>query len=57
MRQKPLSMLVNHDGEREIVYTAGAEKSLEAARAKGWTVISVKKDWKLVFLIGRYRQE
>ena len=45
-----LSVLVNHDdGERDIAYTAGAEKSLEHARQHGWTVISVKDDWRTVF--------
>jgi phosphoserine phosphatase len=45
-----LGVLVNHDdGEREIAYTSGAEKSMEAAQANGWVVISVKRDWKTVF--------
>lgn len=45
-----LSALVNHDdGERDIAYTSGAEKLLDAAKAKGWTVINVKSDWKTVF--------
>ena len=30
-------------------YTAGAERSLELARANGWTVISIKDDWAKVF--------
>jgi len=45
-----LRLLVLHDdGEREFSYTAGAETSLERARAEGWTVISVKDDWATVF--------
>ena len=45
-----LRLLVDHDDpEREFGYTAGAEKALEAAGAHGWTVISVKDDWKTVF--------
>jgi hypothetical protein len=28
---------------------AGAEKSLEEAKAQEWTVISMKNDWKQVF--------
>jgi phosphoserine phosphatase len=45
-----LGVLVNHDdGEREIAYASGAEKSLEAAQANGWAVISVQRDWKTVF--------
>jgi hypothetical protein len=30
-------------------YTAGAERSLELARAHGWTVSSIKDDWAKVF--------
>ena len=45
-----LSMLVNHDDNtRDIAYTSGAEKLLEVAPKKGWTIISVKEDWKQVF--------
>jgi phosphoserine phosphatase len=49
-----LSVFVNHDdNEREIAYTAGAEKLLEAAPKKGWVNISVKEDWKTVFGEGK----
>jgi phosphoglycolate phosphatase-like HAD superfamily hydrolase len=45
-----LRMLVLHDdAAREFDYVAGADQALEAAKAKGWTVISVKDDWKQVF--------
>lgn len=45
-----LSVFVNHDdNERDIAYTAGAEKLLEVAPKKGWVNISVKHDWKRVF--------
>ncbi len=45
-----LRLLVLHDdAEREFDYTAGAEKALERAGDKGWTVISVKNDWSKVF--------
>ena len=45
-----LRLLINHDDEtREFAYQTGAEVSLEAARREGWTVISVKDDWKTVF--------
>jgi phosphoglycolate phosphatase-like HAD superfamily hydrolase len=45
-----LRLLVLHDdAEREFDYTTGAERSLEAAAAEGWTVVSVKNDWKKVF--------
>ena len=45
-----LRLLVLHDdAEREFSYTAGAEASLERARAEGWTIVSVKDDWSTVF--------
>ena len=45
-----LRLLVDHDdGEREFHYTGGAEQALDAARAEGWTVVSVKDDWATVF--------
>ena len=41
-----LRLLVLHDdAEREFDYTAGAEQALDAGRAQGWTVVSVKDDW------------
>ena len=46
-----LRLLVLHDdAEREADYTAGAEKVLERARERGWTVASVKNDWSTVFV-------
>jgi phosphoserine phosphatase len=43
-------LLVLHDDEeREFAYTAGAEASLEQARAHGWTVVSMRDDWTRVF--------
>ncbi len=45
-----LRLLVLHDdAEREFAYTAGAEASLERARAEGWTIVSVQNDWSIVF--------
>ena len=39
-----LCMLVLHDdADREFDYVAGAEKALDEAAAKGWTVVSVRK--------------
>lgn len=44
------AMLVVHDdADREFAYTKAAEKSAAAARDNGWTVVSVKDDWKTVF--------
>lgn len=45
-----LRLLVLHDdAEREFDYTAGAEASLERARAQGWTIVSMNDDWASVF--------
>ena len=45
-----LRLLVLHDDkEREFDYTAGAETALEEAKARGWTVVSIKNDWDTVF--------
>jgi phosphoserine phosphatase len=48
--QPSLCLLVNHDdAAREFDYTAGAENALKMAKDRGWTVISMKQDWKQVF--------
>ncbi len=45
-----LCLLVDHDdAEREFSYTAGAEEAMRQAKEDGWTVISVKEDWRRVF--------
>jgi phosphoserine phosphatase len=45
-----LRLLVLHDDpEREFDYVAGAERALEEAEARGWTVVSVRHDWATVF--------
>jgi phosphoserine phosphatase len=45
-----LSLLVYHDdAEREFAYDAGAERSLEIARERGWTIVSMRDDWKTVY--------
>ena len=45
-----LRLLVLHDDpDREFAYTAGAERALERAQAEGWTVVSMKDDWRTVF--------
>jgi phosphoserine phosphatase len=44
------ALLVRHDdAEREFLYDSGAEKALAAAEARGWTVVSMKEDFKTVF--------
>lgn len=46
----PLRLLVLHDdADREADYVKGAEVALERARAEGWTVVSIKDDWSMVF--------
>jgi hypothetical protein len=46
-----LCLLIKHDDEkREFSYQAGAEEALRAARKHGWDVISMKNDWKTVFV-------
>jgi phosphoglycolate phosphatase-like HAD superfamily hydrolase len=48
-RQAALRLLLLHDDKaREFNYTAGAEKSLQLARARGWTIVSMRNDWKSV---------
>jgi len=44
------ALLVHHDdAEREFAYDEGAEKALAAAEARGWTVVSMKDDFRTVF--------
>jgi phosphoserine phosphatase len=42
-------LLLHDDADREFAYTAGAEDALERAKAKEWTVVSIKDDWTTVF--------
>jgi phosphoglycolate phosphatase-like HAD superfamily hydrolase len=45
-----MRLLVRHDdAEREFDYVAGAEKALDLAGARGWTVASMRDDWTHVF--------
>ncbi len=45
-----LRLLVLHDDvEREFDYITGAESALERAKQYGWTIVSIKNDWKEVF--------
>jgi phosphoserine phosphatase len=45
-----LSLLVYHDdAEREFAYDAGAVRSLEIAHERGWTIVSMRDDWKTVY--------
>ncbi len=45
-----LALLLDHDdSEREFSYRAGAEQALERARRDGWTIVSMRSDWKTMF--------
>jgi phosphoserine phosphatase len=44
------ALLVRHDdAEREFAYDDGAEKALAEASAHGWTLVSMKEDFKIIF--------
>ena len=42
-------VIVHDDDKGEYAYTAAAEKLLEVGRQGGWTMVSMKNDWKIVF--------
>ena len=45
-----LGLLVHHtDAGREYAYDQGAEKALGEAQEKGWTVVDMKHDWKVIY--------
>jgi hypothetical protein len=45
-----LALLVHHtDAEREWAYDQGTLKALAEAQAKGWTVVDMKRDWKVIY--------
>jgi hypothetical protein len=50
-----LQVLIHHDdAQREYAYDRQSkigrlDKALDEAAARGWTVVSMKADWKLVF--------
>ena len=45
-----LRLLVLHDDpEREFEYVTGAERALQQAEARDWTLVSIKNDWTTVF--------
>jgi phosphoserine phosphatase len=44
------ALLVHHtDAAREYAYDAGTEKALAEAKEKGWTVVDMKNDWKVIY--------
>ena len=42
-------VVVHDDEEREYVVTAAAEKLVAAGKEGGWTMVSMKDDWKTIF--------
>ncbi|WP_240359940.1 HAD family hydrolase [Pyxidicoccus trucidator] len=45
-----LQLMINHDdARREFSYQEKDEASVKAARANGWTLVSIQRDWKDVF--------
>ncbi len=45
-----LRLIVLHDdAEREFDYVSGSERALDRAASRGWTVVSMKRDWAEVF--------
>jgi len=45
-----LALLIHHDDkEREYEYMHGTEKAVNDAKSKGWNVVSMKDDFKVVF--------
>jgi hypothetical protein len=45
-----MRLLLHHDDkEREFAYTSGAERVLQEASGQGWTVVSMRDDWKRMF--------
>ncbi|WP_349607144.1 HAD family hydrolase [Cupriavidus sp. DF5525] len=54
-----MAVLVHHDdAEREFAYDRQSkvgklDKALDMARAKGWTVVSMKQDWEQVYPAGK----
>ncbi len=48
--RRVLRLLLQHDDRtREFAYGAGAERALELAPRRGWTVVSIRQDWGTVF--------
>jgi phosphoserine phosphatase len=44
------SILIHHDdADREFAYDTGSEKALAEAKERGWAVVSMKDDFKVVF--------
>jgi len=47
------NLLIHHDdAEREYAYDEGASNVQQAAHARGWTTVSMKNDFKVIFRVG-----
>ena len=50
LRTARFGLLIRHDDVgREFAYDAGAEKALAKAKERGWTVVSMQNDFKVMF--------
>ncbi len=50
LRTARFGLLIRHDDAgREFAYDAGSEKALVKAKERGWTVVSMQNDFKVVF--------
>ena len=50
LRTARFGLLIRHDDAgREFAYDAGSEKALAKAKVRGWTVVSMQDDFKVVF--------
>jgi len=44
------ALLVHHtDDKREFAYDKGTEQALKDAKVNGWTIVDMKKDWKVIY--------
>jgi hypothetical protein len=41
--------VLHDDAEREFDYVSRSERALDRAASSGWTVVSMKSDWAMVF--------
>jgi hypothetical protein len=49
-REPALRLLLHHDDtKREYSYVHGTERALQVAKAEGWTVISLRRDFARVY--------
>ena len=52
--RRSLQVLINHDDPKpEFAYSENDNASLNAAKENNWFVVSMKNDWKRIFLFER----